>query len=43
MTLGHELRALNDMNDSRLSMTSKTVGHELRALDTMNSSELWMT
>ena len=38
MTLGHELKALEAMNNSGLSMTGNTLGHELRALDAMNSS-----
>ena len=38
MTLGRELRALEAMNSSGLSMTGNTPGHELRALDAMNKS-----
>ena len=36
MTLGHELKALDAMNNLALSMTLKTPGCELRALDSMN-------
>ena len=36
MTPGHELRALNAMNISGLSMTCATLGCELRALVDMN-------
>ena len=43
MTPGHELRALDAMNNSGLSMTSATLGRELRALVAMNNSELLMT
>ena len=40
MTMGRELRALDDMNNSRLWMTRATQGRELKALDAMNSSGL---
>ena len=43
MTLGCELRVLNDMNNSGLLMTLKTRGYELKALDAMNGLRLWMT
>ena len=37
-TPGHELRALDAMNNSRLSMTGNTLGHEPKALNAMNNS-----
>ena len=37
MTLGHELKALDAMNNSRLWMTLATLRRELKALDAMNS------
>ena len=37
MTLGHELRALNAMNDTRLWMICMSLGHELKDLDVMKS------
>ena len=40
MTLSHELKALNAMNNSKLWMICSTLGHDLRALDAMNNSEL---
>ena len=40
MTLGHELKALDAMNNLDLWMTCSTLGHELRALDAMNNLEL---
>ena len=43
MTLGHELRALDNMYNSRLLMTPKTLGPNLRVLDAVNNSGLWMT
>ena len=43
MTLDHELKALDAMNNSSLCLKLKTLGHELRALDAMNNSGLWMT
>ena len=43
MILGHEEKAPNVMNNSRLWMTWMTQGHELRALDAINNSRLWMT
>ena len=38
MTLRHELRALDTMNDSRLWLTSMNLIRELKALDAMKSS-----
>ena len=43
MTLGHELRALDVMNNFRLILTRTTLGRELWALDAMNNSTIWMT
>ena len=43
MTLGHELKALDVMKTSGLSMASATLVRELKALDAMNSSGLWFT
>ena len=43
MTLGHELRDLDAMNNSGLSLTLKTSIHELRTLDSMSNSEQWIT
>ena len=43
ITLGHKLKALDAMNNSRMWFTSKTAGHELSALDAMNSFGLWLT
>ena len=40
-TYGHELRALDAMRGSRLSMTGNIMGHELSALDAMNNFGLW--
>ena len=39
MTLGHELRAIDAMNRSKLY----TPGREPRAVNAMNNSGLWMT
>ena len=39
-TLGLEIRALNAMNNFRLSMIRKTLGSELRAQDSIKSSRL---
>ena len=33
MTPGRELKALDAMNNSRLSMIENTLGHELSAID----------
>ena len=41
--MGHQLRALDAMNGSRLWMTLATLSHELKARDAMNRSGLWMT
>ena len=41
-TIGHELNALDAMNNLGLWMTLTTLGHELRALNAMNNSRLWM-
>ena len=43
MTPGHELKALEAMNNSMLRMIGMTLGRELSALDVMNSLGLWMT
>ena len=43
MTPGHELKALDVINNSRLWMISMTQGHEFRDLVVMNNSGLWMT
>ena len=42
MSLGHELRALDDINITRLLITSATPGHKLTTLDAMNNLGLWM-
>ena len=39
MTLGCELKALSDMNDSRLWLAPMTLGREHIALNTMKSSK----
>ena len=43
MTPGHEVRALDPINHSKLWMTRMTQGRKLRALDVRNSLGLWMT
>ena len=43
MSLAHELRVLDAINSSGLSMTRDTLGHELKALDAMNNFGLWLT
>ena len=43
MTLDRELKPLDAINNSGLSMTWKTMDHERRALDAMNNSGLWVT
>ena len=43
MTLAHELRPLDTMNNLVLWLTWKTLGHELKALEALNSSRLWLT
>ena len=40
MTLGHELRALDAMNSSRLHMKCTILSRDPKALDAMNSSKL---
>ena len=40
MTIGHELKALDAMNNSKLWMSCCTMGHDLRTPDAMNNSEL---
>ena len=40
MTLGHELKALDAMNKSKLWMACSTLGHDLKALDVVNNLEL---
>ena len=40
MTLCHELRVLDAMNNLGLLMTQNTLGRELRVLDAMNRSGL---
>ena len=42
MTLGHELRAPDAINNLDLWMTGMTLSHELKALDAMNNLRLWM-
>ena len=42
MTPSRELRALDDMNSSRLWMKRATQGGELKVLDAIYNSELWM-
>ena len=42
MTQGHELRALDVMNNSSMWMTGTTPTHELMALDAMKNSRLWL-
>ena len=42
MISGHELRALEAMNSSGLSMIGNAPGHELKALDAMNNLGIWM-
>ena len=42
MTSGHELRALNVMNNTKLWMICTCLGHELKDLDAMKSLGLWM-
>ena len=37
MTVGHEPKVLDDMNNLELWLTWQTLGHELKALDAMNS------
>ena len=37
MTIGHELKALDAMNNLGLSMTCATLGRELKALNAMNN------
>ena len=41
-TLGHELNALDAMNNSKLWMTCSTLCHDLRALDHTNNLELFI-
>ena len=43
MNLGGELKALDAMNNSGLSMIRPTPGHVLRALDVVNNLGVWMT
>ena len=43
MTLGHNLRALEAMNNSSMWITGMTLSHELAVIDAMNSLTLWMT
>ena len=42
MIIGHELRALDAMNNSVLWLISMILGHELKDLVAMNSVGLWM-
>ena len=42
MTLGHELRPLDAMNNSLLWLTLTTLDREIKALDVVNSSRLSM-
>ena len=42
MTLGRELRALNDSNDFGSWMRRTNLGRELKALNVMNDSRSWM-
>ena len=43
MNLGHKVRALDTMHNSRLWITLATLGRELKALLAMNSFRLWLT
>ena len=42
MTMNHEPKPLDTMNNSRLCLISVTLNHELKALDVMNRLELWL-
>ena len=42
MTLGHELRSLDVMNNSMLWVIYTILGHELKDLDVLNKLGLWM-
>ena len=42
MTLGHELKALDAMNNAGLWMTWMTLGYKLKALNDVNNSGVWM-
>ena len=42
MIQGHELSALDVMNNSGVWMTGTIPSHELRALDAMKNSRLWL-
>ena len=42
MTLGHELRSLNAMNNIGLWTIYMNLSHELKDLDVMKSLGLWM-
>ena len=41
-TLGHELRALDAMDNLGLWMTPYNLGHKLKALDATNNLGLWI-
>ena len=41
MTSSHELRALDAMSSSGLSMRENTSGYKLKAIDAMNNFGLW--
>ena len=43
MTLGHELKALDAMNNLDLWLTRMTLGRELKAPDAMNCSRFGIT
>ena len=36
MIIGHEVKALDTMNNLKLWMTGSTLSHELKALDALN-------
>ena len=42
MTSGHELRALNAVNNTGLWMICTSLGRELKDLDAIKSLRLWM-
>ena len=42
MTSGHELKALNVVDNTRLWMICMSLGRKLNDLDTMKSLGLWM-
>ena len=42
MTSGHDVRALNTMNNIGLWMICMSLGRDLKDLDVMDSTKLWM-